>query len=57
MAGTEKKKQTFVKEQIVSAKKYEDEVDIVNALLDEDKSYTLAEVDNIIDEFKKGRVN
>lgn len=57
MAGTEKKKQTFVKEQIVSAKKYEDEVDIVNALLDEGKSYTLAEVDNIIDEFKKGRVN
>lgn len=57
MAGTEKKKQTFVKAQIVSAKKYEDEVDIVNALLDEGKSYTLAEVDNIIDEFKKGRVN
>ena len=57
MAGTEKKKQTFVKAQIVSAKKYEDDIDIVNALLEADKPYTLAEVDNIIDEFKKGKVN
>lgn len=57
MAGTEKKKQTFVKAQIVSAKKYEDDIDIVNALLEDDKPYTLAEVDNIIDEFKKGKVN
>lgn len=57
MAGTEKKKQTFVKAQIVSAKKYEDDIDIVNALLEDDKPYTLAEIDNIIDEFKKGKVN
>lgn len=53
----EKKKQTFVKAQIVGAKKYEDDIDIVNALLEDDKPYTLAEVDNIIDEFKKGKVN
>lgn len=47
---------TFTKEQIVNAKRYRQDIDIVNALLDDGKTYTLAEVDNIIERFKKGSV-
>lgn len=45
---------TFTKDQIVNAKRYRQDIDIVNALLDDCKTYTLAEVDNIIERFKKG---
>lgn len=56
MAKAENKAQTFSKMQIVSAKKYEKDIDVINALLSDKKSYTLAEVDTIIEDFKKGKV-
>lgn len=56
MAKAENKAQTFTKEQIVGAKKYENDIDVINALLKEGKTYTLADVDKIIEDFKKGKV-
>lgn len=56
MAKAENKAQTFTKAQIVGAKKYENDVDVINALLKDGKSYTLADVDKIIEDFKKGKV-
>ena len=47
---------TFTKEQIVSAKKYKNNVDLLNAILKNEKTYTLKEVDEIIEKFKKGKV-
>lgn len=47
---------TFSKAQIVQSKRYKNDIDIVNALLDDKKQYGLEEVDKIIANFKKGRV-
>ena len=47
---------TYSKKQIVKSKKYENHVDLVNALLDDDKKYSLAEVDKKINSFLKGAV-
>ena len=57
MAKTENKAPAvFTKEQIAGAKKYSNDIDIINALLKSGKTYTLAEVDKIIEDFKKGKV-
>ena len=50
---TENKETKFSKEQIVLSKKYVNDVDIVNALLEDDKQYSFKEVDSIIAKFKK----
>lgn len=50
---TENKETKFSKEQIVLSKKYINDVDIVNALLEDGKQYSFKEVDNIIAKFKK----
>lgn len=47
---------TYSKKQIVNSKKYENHVDLVNALLDDDKKYSIAEVDKKINSFLKGAV-
>ena len=52
----ESKASVFSKEQIRGAKKYEKDIDIVSALLKDGKTYSLAEVDKIIDDYKKGKV-
>lgn len=52
----EVKATTYEKKQIVKAKKYEHDIDVINALLEDGKSYTLAAVDKIIEDFKKGKV-
>lgn len=46
----------FTKEQIVNSKKYVEQSDIVRALLEDNKTYTIKEVDNIIEKFRKGKV-
>lgn len=46
----------FTKSQILCAEKYSNRRDLVDALLDEDKSYTIETVDKMIDDFKKGKV-
>lgn len=52
----ETKELTFTKAQICSAGKYKSHIDIVSALLEDDKTYTFEQVDKIIDKFLKGRV-
>ena len=44
------------KEQIVASDKYRSQRDLVDALLEEDKKYTIATVDKMIEEYRKGKV-
>ncbi len=50
----EVKEEKFKKESFLASKKYKK--DIINALLDDDKEYTIGEVNTIIDNFRKGKV-
>lgn len=45
---------TFSKEQILASAKYRNRRDLVYALLEENKNYTIDEVDNAINKFLKG---
>lgn len=47
----------FTKQQIVNSKKFKDNVDLLNALLKDNKLYTLEEVNKTIEDFRKGKVN
>ena len=46
----------FTKEQILGAKKYRHNKDVVSALLKDGESYSLSEVDAKIEKFMKGKV-
>ena len=46
--------QTYTKQAILNSKKYVKQKDLINALLDNDKKYTLKEVDSIIEKYLKG---
>ena len=46
----------FSKEQIVASARYRNHRDLVDALLDEDKSYTMKTVDNLVEKYMKGQV-
>lgn len=50
-------KNTFKKDSILKSKKYFNSKDLLNALLKEDVEYTLEEVDALIENFRKGKVN
>ncbi len=47
----------YTKKQIVNSKTFIDNKDLLNAVLKEDKSYSKQEVNKIIENFKKGKVN
>lgn len=53
MKNTEDK---FSKEQIVRSKRFRNNIDLLNAILKENKQYTLKEVEEIIKNFMKGKV-
>lgn len=55
-AKTKQTEQRFSKEQILASGKYVNRRDLVDALLDEEKSYTFETVDGMIEKYKKGRV-
>lgn len=55
-SAAEQKEPTFTKEQLVSSERYEKEKDLVTALLEDDKSYTIAETDKLISNHKKRKV-
>ena len=55
-AKTEQNEQKFSKEQILASTRYANRRDLVDALLDKDKSYTFETVDNMIEKYKKGQV-
>lgn len=55
-AKTEQNEQKFSKEQILASARYANRRDLVDTLLDKDKSYTFETVDNMIEKYKKGQV-
>ena len=60
MADEEVKQQespSFPKALLLTSKKYEEYVDILNALLEDGKSYTFAQVDGLVSDFMKRSVN
>jgi hypothetical protein len=50
-------KNKFTKEQVVQSKRYVDKIDLLNVLLQTDKSYSLEEVDDLMNNFMKGKVD
>lgn len=46
----------YSKEQLESSVCYRDKRDLIQALLDENKNYTKAEADEIIEKYMKGKV-
>lgn len=46
----------YGKEQILGSSRYRGQRDLVNALLEEGKRYSLEEVDGLLEEYLKGRV-
>ena len=47
---------SFSKSQLVKSKFFFEERDLLNALLNDNKTYTIDEVANMISDFKKGKV-
>ena len=56
VANSEQTEPVFSKEQILASDRYANRRDLVDALLDTDKSYTLKTVDNLIEKYMKGQV-
>lgn len=54
MADT--KRNTFTKEQLLNSEKYRNKRDILRAVLEDDKKYSIAEADKQIENFLKGEV-
>ena len=46
----------YTKAQLISAACYRNKQDQIDALLDSDKKYTIAEVDEVIEKYMKGNV-
>ncbi len=51
-----KTENTYTKDQILTSEKYAKRRDLVNALLEDDKEYTIMEVDAMMEKFLKGKV-
>ena len=47
---------TFTKQQLLKSKKYAEKKDLLSALLVDDRSYSMAEVEEILNKFLKGKV-
>ncbi len=47
---------TFTKAQLLASKRYANRQDILNALLDNGKTYTTEQVDALIEKYMKGQV-
>lgn len=56
VAKVEEKEITFTKASILKFKRYRFRVDLLNVLLEEDKAYTIKDVDALIEKFMKGKV-
>nr|DAY60321.1 MAG TPA: hypothetical protein [Caudoviricetes sp.] len=51
--ATTKKDTKFTKSQLVKAKRYSEKVDLLNVLLQDGQSYTIKEVDALVEKFMK----
>lgn len=47
----------YTKDQLAASKKYANRRDLIRALLEDGKTYTLDEVDSLINTFMKGKVS
>lgn len=47
---------TFLKQELLQAERYHGKKDLVSALLEDGRKYSLKEVDAVIDRFMKGKV-
>lgn len=56
VVNEKKEPTTFTKQQLVTSKKYAERKDLLNALLVDGKSYSLIEVEEILNGFLKGKV-
>lgn len=56
-AAVEAQSVQHTKEQILASARYHNQRDLVEALLDSGKKYTVETVDKLINEFMKGKVN
>lgn len=50
------KESTFTKLQLINSKKYKHRVDLLEVLLQDDKRYSISDVDKEIQKFMKGSV-
>lgn len=48
---------TFSRAQILASGRYQDRQDLVSALLQDGRAYGIEEVDKLVEEFLKGKVN
>ena len=46
----------FTKEQILNSKKYRNRRDALGVVLKDDESYTIADIESLLDGFMKGKV-
>lgn len=46
----------YRKEQILKSRKYAEKKDLLSVLLSEFRDYTLSEVDNLVENYRKGKV-
>ena len=53
---TEAKELRFTKSQLSAAKRYRNEQDLINALMEDGKTYTLDEANDLINTYLKGSV-
>ncbi len=51
-----KKEATFTKQQLAASVRYRDQRDLVAALLEDGRAYSLGEVDALLEKYKKGQV-
>lgn len=54
--AAEKVESSFSKEQLLASKHFQDRKDIVDAILSPDKKYTIKEVNELIENYMKGKV-
>lgn len=55
-AKSEQTESTFSKEQILASDRFANKRDVVDALLDKKKSYTVENVESLIEKYMKGQV-
>ena len=46
----------YTKEQLIASRRYADKRDLLEALLDDDKKYSLSDADSKIEKYMKGEV-
>lgn len=51
-----KKENRFLKEQLTGSERFRDRKDVLNALLEEDREYTISEAEQLIEKYMKGKV-